>query len=110
MLGSCWGDRISWKLLPQQMDGRMRISPAFRRSDVEHKELISAYTMSVIHAATVRGIEDWLVPHLQRTAECIEQDSKEEQGASAVKAASIEGQVVEDASDNQCHDKVSDRA
>lgn len=58
----------------------------------------------------LEATRDWLVPHLQRTAECIEQDSKEEQGAPAVKAAGIEGQVVEDASDNQCHDKVSDRA
>ena len=92
------------------MDGRMRTSPAFRRSDVGRKESISGCTMSAIHAITARGNEDWLVPHLQRTAECIEQDSKEEQGAPAVKAACIEGQVVEDASDNQCHDKVSDRA
>lgn len=100
MLGSCWEDRISWKLLPQQMDGRMRTSPAFRRSDVEHKGSVSVCTMSVIHATTVRGIEDWLVPHLQRTTECIEQDGKEEQGAPAVKTACIEGQVVENASNN----------
>ena len=92
------------------MDGRMRTSPAFRRSDAGRKESISGYTMSAIYAITAQGNEDQLVPHLQRTAECIEQDSKEEQGTPAVKTAGIEGQVVENASDNQCHDKVSDHA
>jgi hypothetical protein len=93
------------------MDGRMRTSPAFRRSDVEHKESISVGTQCqsfMLPQYEASGIG--LVPHLQRTTKCIEQDSKEEQGASAVKTPRIEGQVVENASDNQCHDKVPDHA
>jgi hypothetical protein len=47
-----------------------------------------------------------LAPYLERTTESIEQDGKEEQSASAVKAACIKRQVVEDTSDNQGHDEI----
>ena len=44
----------------------------------------------------------------KRTAEGIQQDGKEQQGPTAVKAACVVGKVVENTPNNQGHDRVAD--